>query len=194
MKERDIMTVYIALLRGINVGGHNIIKMAELKQLFESMGLYEVKTYIQSGNVVFKSNEEEEVLCNKIEHEINSVLGFSVTVMLRTSEELEQIITNLPFSEEEISKAAMSTEVETLYVALLTKAPLQEKAELLEAYKEQGDKYEIIGREVFLLFNNKSIRNSKLPNNLNKLDVPNTVRNWKTINKLASMARTMNSI
>lgn len=194
MKERDIMTVYIALLRGINVGGHNIIKMAELKQLFESMGLYEVKTYIQSGNVVFKSNEEEEVLCNKIEHEINSVLGFSVTVMLRTSEELEQIITNLPFSEEEISKAAMSTEVETLYVALLTKAPLQEKAELLEAYKGQEDKYEIIGREVFLLFNNKSIRNSKLPNNLNKLDVPNTVRNWKTINKLASMARTMNSI
>lgn len=188
------MTVYIALLRGINVGGHNIIKMAELKQLFESMGLYEVKTYIQSGNVVFKSNEEEEVLCNKIEHEINSVLGFSVTVMLRTSEELEQIITNLPFSEEEISKAAMSTEVETLYVALLTKAPLQEKAELLEAYKGQEDKYEIIGREVFLLFNNKSIRNSKLPNNLNKLDVPNTVRNWKTINKLASMARTMNSI
>ena len=194
MKERDIMTVYIALLRGINVGGHNIIKMAELKQLFESMGLYEVKTYIQSGNVVFKSNEEEEVLCNKIEHEINSVFGFSVTVVLRTSEELEQIITNLPFSEEEISKAAMSTEAETLYVALLTNAPLQEKAELLEIYKGQEDKYEIIGREVFLLFNNKSIRNSKLPNNLNKLDVPNTVRNWKTINKLASMARTMNSI
>jgi uncharacterized protein (DUF1697 family) len=64
------MTVYIALLRGINVGGKNIIKMADLKRLFESAELSEVKTYIQSGNVLFKSDEEEESLRRKIEHEI----------------------------------------------------------------------------------------------------------------------------
>ena len=60
------MTVYIALLRGINVGGKNIIRMADLKRVFETIGFCEVKTYIQSGNVLFKSNEAEESLCNKI--------------------------------------------------------------------------------------------------------------------------------
>lgn len=184
------MTVYIALLRGINVGGKNIIKMAELKKLFESIGLYEVKTYIQSGNVLFKSNEEEEALRNQIEHKIKEIFGFPVAVVLRTAEELEQIIGSLPFSEEEISQARLSSEAEVLYVALMTNEPLQEKIELLKAYKGESDEYAIIGREVYLLFKN-SIRNSKLANNLNKLDVQNTVRNWKTINKLDSMAKDM---
>ena len=61
------MNIYIALLRGINVGGKNIIKMSELKKVFESIGLCEVQTYIQSGNVIFKSNEEEAVLQTKIQ-------------------------------------------------------------------------------------------------------------------------------
>ncbi|HEX9024877.1 MAG TPA: DUF1697 domain-containing protein, partial [Clostridium sp.] len=80
------MTVYIALLRGINVGGKNIIKMNDLKRVFESIGLIEVQTYIQSGNVLFKSSDEKEMLLNKIEREIKNVFGFSVTVILRTSQ------------------------------------------------------------------------------------------------------------
>ncbi len=75
------MTVYIALLRGINVGGKNIIKMADLKRVFESIGLCEVKTYIQSGNVLFKSNEAEKSLCNKIEYEIEAIFGIPVKVI-----------------------------------------------------------------------------------------------------------------
>ena len=90
------MTVYIALLRGINVGGKNIIRMADLKRVFETIGFCEVKTYIQSGNVLFKSNEAEESLCNKIEHEIEVVFGIPVKIILRTSTELEQIILNCP--------------------------------------------------------------------------------------------------
>ena len=69
-------------------------------------------------------------------------------------------------------------------------APLQEKLERLNVYRSEKDDYRILGREVFLLFHN-SIRNSKLANNLNKLDVPATVRNWKTINKLAALAKAM---
>lgn len=184
------MTVYIALLRGINVGGKNIIKMADLKRVFESIGFCEVKTYIQSGNVLFKSNDVEESLCNKIEHEIEAVFGIAVKVILRTSTELEQIILNCPFSKDEVIEAEASSEVETLYAALMKHNPLKEKIERLDVYRNESDKYQIIGREVYLLFH-RSIRNSKLANNLYKLDVPITVRNWKTLSKLNELAKTM---
>ena len=182
------MTVYIALLRGINVGGKNIIKMADLKRVFESIGLCEVKTYIQSGNVLFKSNESEESLCKKIEYEIETVFGFPVKVILRTSTEIEQIILNCPFSNDEVTKAEALSEVESLYVALLTHNPLNEKIGSIEVYRSESDKYKIVGRDVYLLFHH-SIRNSKLANNLHKLNVPTTVRNWKTLNKIAALAR-----
>ncbi len=184
------MTVYIALLRGINVGGKNIIKMADLKQVFESIGLCEVKTYIQSGNVLFKSDETEDILCNKIENEIEAVLGISTKVILRKSTELEQIILNCPFSNDEITEAETLSKVECLYVALLKHDPLKEKIECIDVYRSESDKYQVIGREVYLLFHH-SIRNSKLANNLHKLNVPTTVRNWKTLSKLSALAKNM---
>ena len=182
------MAAYIALLRGINVGGKNIIKMAELKKVFEAMGLCEVQTYIQSGNVLFKSNEGEEPLRKKIENEIEAVFGFSCPVILRTAAELEHIILSCPFTAEEISEAEAASEAESLYVALLTHAPSQEKIDYLNVYKSDDEGYRIVGREVFLLFR-RSIRNSKLANNLQKLDVTATVRNWKTLNRLVGLAK-----
>lgn len=184
------MTVYIALLRGINVGGKNIIKMADLKRAFESIGLCEVKTYIQSGNVLFKSNEGEESLCNKIENEIEAVFGIPVKIILRTSTELEKIILNCPFSKDEVTKAETLSEVESLYVALLSHNPLKENIEYIDVYRSESDKYHIEGRDIYLLFHH-SIRNSKLANNLNKLNVSTTVRNWKTLSKLTVLAKTM---
>lgn len=184
------MIVYIALLRGINVGGKNIIKMADLRQVFESIGLSEVKTYIQSGNVLFKSNETEEALCNKIEHEIEAVFGTLVKVILRTAAELEQIILNCPFSKDEVTEAETVSEAESLYVTLLTHSPLKEKIDSIDVYRSESDKYHIVGRDVYLLFHH-SIRNSKLANNLYKLNVPATVRNWKTLSKLAALAKTI---
>lgn len=194
MLERTslIMTTYIALLRAINVGGKNRIKMADLKRVFETMGFYEVQTYIQSGNVLFKSTEDEEALRRNIEHEIQMAFGFSCTVVLRTFSELESIIHNCPFSKEEVSKAEYSSEGESLYVSLLTHVPVQKKIECLSSYRSEGEEYRIEGREIFLLFYN-SIRNSKLASNLQKLDVPSTVRNWKTMNKLYILAKAMES-
>jgi uncharacterized protein (DUF1697 family) len=182
------MTTYIALLRGINVGGKNIIKMAELKKVFEAIGLYEVQTFIQSGNVLFKSSEDEETLRAKIAHEITAAFGLSVTVTIRTAAELEQIILNCPFTQEEIFAAESSSDAECFYAAFLSQIPSQEKADSLKTYKSENDEYRIIGREVFLLFRN-SIRNSKLANNLQKLDASATVRNWKTISKLCELAK-----
>ena len=184
------MTIYIALLRGINVGGKNIIKMADLKKAFEAMGLCEVKTYIQSGNVLFKSEEVEEALCNKIEQELEAAFGFPVKVILRTSKELQQLLLNCPFSEEEISEAETSSQAESLYATLLSQAPLKENIERIDMYRSESDKYHILGRDVYLLFHN-SIRNSKLATNLHKLNVSATVRNWKTLSKLAELAKDM---
>lgn len=127
------MTIYIALLRGINVGGKNMIKMFDLKHVFEGMGLCEVQTYIQSGNVLFKSNEEEEPLKKKIEHNIQETFGFPVAVILRTATEIERIIHSCPFSEETISEAESSGEGESLYVSLMDKVPLEENMERLSS-------------------------------------------------------------
>lgn len=180
-------TTYIAFLRGINVGGKNSIKMAELKKMFEGMGFQGVQTYIQSGNVIFESEDDEEFLHKAIEQKINAVFGLEVKVILRTVGELEQIIANCPFSEEKILEAETQSKVESLYVAMLEREPLQEGIAKFGTYKSGTDDFCISGRDVYLLFFN-SIRNSKLANGLDKLGIPSTVRNWKTLNKLVSMA------
>ena len=182
------MTVYIALLRGINVGGKHIIKMHDLKRVLETIGLCDVQTYIQSGNVLFKSNEEKESLQMNIKHAVETAFGFSITIILKTAQELQQIIKNFPFSEKEVLEAELSSEVQTVYIALLANEPLYEKIQQLDIYRTESDEYRIMGREVYLLFHH-SIRNSKLANNLHRLDVSMTMRNWKTINKLAVLAK-----
>lgn len=184
------MTIYIAFLQGINVGGHNKMKMVELKSMFESMGFDQVQTYIQSGNVLFASEEDEESLRRRIEQEIGKVFGTSVTVVLRMACELEGIVRNCPFSEKEVLEAKASSAGESLYVSFLIEEPSQEGVERLSTYTSESDEFRIKSREVYLLFHN-GIRNSRLANNLKKLNVPSTMRNWKTINKLNALANAM---
>ncbi|MGE8203060.1 DUF1697 domain-containing protein [Heyndrickxia sp. NPDC080065] len=178
------MTIYIALLRGINVGGHNIVKMADLKNFFESLGLDKVKTYIQSGNVLFESSEEIDLLQRKIEDEFPATFGFPVNVILRTAKQMEQIIKDCPFPTDHL------LEGESVHISFLADLPSEEGINHLENFKNDIDKYQIVGKEVYLFFG-QSIRNSKLATQLKKLDVPITDRNWKTVNKLFLMAKTM---
>jgi uncharacterized protein (DUF1697 family) len=103
---------------------------------------------------------------------------------------LEQILLNCPFSEDEISEAEASSQAESLYTALLEHEPLKENLERIDVYRSESDKYHILGRDVYLLFYD-SIRNSKLANNLHKLNVSTTVRNWKTLSKLAELTKAM---
>lgn len=182
------MKVYIALLRGINVGGKNKIKMADLKALLESLDLVKVETYIQSGNVIFESEQEEESLRRMLESEIERRFGFFSAVVLRTAGELESILDGCPFSEEEVKKAQTeNTEGESLYVCLMSKAPETEKTERLKTYEKAGEVVHIKDRNLYLLLWH-SIRNSKLANNLSILDPSATVRNWKTLSKLNELA------
>lgn len=187
--ENNEMMIYIAFLRGINVGGKNKIKMADLKRVLESAGLARVETYIQSGNIIFESDEIEEALRTKIEREIEKNFGFFSAVILRSFGELEQLIQRLPFSQEEITEAeAQNSEGESLYVSLMAAAPAPEKSDFLTSFQTADDACRINSREVYLLLRH-SIRNSKLANSLQKLEAPGTVRNWKTICKLHALAK-----
>jgi uncharacterized protein (DUF1697 family) len=177
------MSIYIAFLRGINVGGHNKIKMADLRDSLEHLGLQNIKTYIQSGNVVFESNESENALQEKIQAKIKVDFGITSIVVIRSANELQQIVSECPFSEHEILEASASSKGECLHVAMLPVVPSMDNRDKLLLYTNDKERCVINGRDVYLLFYD-SIRNSKLHNNMKTLEVPATVRNWKTLNKI----------
>jgi uncharacterized protein (DUF1697 family) len=161
-----------------------MIKMTELKRLFEEMGFGRVQTYIQSGNVLFTAEEAEQPLRQRIEGEIEVVFGFPLTVVLRTAAELRQLIANCPFEADALQDG------ERLYVSLLAEAPSQEGIEHLLAYNSEIDECRVVGRDVFALYWQR-LSDSKLQNNLleHKLGVRATARNWRTLNTLAPLAR-----
>jgi uncharacterized protein (DUF1697 family) len=180
---------YAAFLRGINVGGKNIIKMAELKQLFEALSFQNVRTYLQSGNVVFETDKKENTLVAEITKGFSAAFGFESEVILRSSAEIADMIKQLPFSNEEIAAAqALNPDIEHLYVFMLEHVPPEtEIAKLCETYSG-NDKLYTAKRELYLLCSG-SIRDSKLAASLGKLSVTSTVRNWKTINKIDRLMR-----
>lgn len=178
------MTVYIALLRGINVGGHNVIKMKDLKVMFEELGLQNVSTYIQSGNVIFTSDMKTGQLQEKIEHEIEKRFGFQVTVILRAACVFENLIHNCPYPVDTLQEG------ESVHLVLLEKEPLQEALIRLNKYKNELEDFIINDKEIYLHLH-ISFHKSKLAMQSQKLGVAATVRNWKTIVKLESMLEGM---
>lgn len=182
--ERGIeMTKYIALLRGINVSGQKIITMDTLKSMFESLQLHNVKTYIQSGNVIFESSKEQSnLLRESIESQIKTVYGFDVPVIVRTSHELEEIIHHNPFDVKYL------VDEEKIYIAFLSNHPTAEAIERLESYKNEIDDFRVIQREVYILCR-KGFGKTLFSNNFieKKLGVSATTRNWDSVNKIATM-------
>ncbi|WP_143745271.1 DUF1697 domain-containing protein [Marinilactibacillus piezotolerans] len=184
--------IYIALLRGINVGGKNKIKMAALREALTALDLKQVQTYIQTGNIVFESALSSAELIPLIEQKLSAAFDFSAQVLLRTAPDLQAVYQHIPFSDNELSKAQESAVGESLYVAFLS-APLSEVAVLsLESYKQDSEEYHVDGAHVYFLFY-ESIRNSKSANHLQKLDPAATIRNWKTVTKLVSMTEEPNN-
>ncbi|KPV42556.1 DUF1697 domain-containing protein [Alicyclobacillus ferrooxydans] len=184
------MTIYVALLRGINVGGHNKVAMTELRNMFQSMGFSRVQTYIQSGNVLFESEDNAESLRQRLEQEIEKRFSISLTVILRTAHELEGIVTNCPVSETMRQEAAASSEAETFYVSFLLESPSSETIERLMSSISKFDEYWIHDKDVYLLLRG-GVRNSRLANQFARLRVPSTMRNWGTVNKLNDLAKAM---
>jgi uncharacterized protein (DUF1697 family) len=177
------MPNYIAMLRGINVSGHNIIKMEQLRASFAALGFSNVKTYVQSGNVVFETtNDSAASLSRKIEQKIMRDFGFSVPVFLTTSQEMEETIKRCPFLK------APNIDRSKLHVTFLSDDPPETALELLQPLAVKPEQFRIIGRKIYLYCPN-GYGNTKLSNTAieKKLSVGATTRNWNTVNTLLAM-------
>lgn len=179
------MTTYFALLRGINVSGQKLIRMADLRLMFEGLGVLKVRTYIQSGNVLFESPEDAKVLRGRIERQIEATFGFEVTVVLRTLAELEQILAACPFPMEEVEAGPVKT-----YIALLAETPEPAGIDRLLAASGGADEFRISGDQVYILCK-EGMGKSKFTNNMleQKLGVAATTRNWKTMKTLVGIGQ-----
>ncbi|WP_422857820.1 DUF1697 domain-containing protein [Flagellimonas sp. S174] len=176
------MKKYIALLRGINVGGHKKIKMVELKKVLAANRFQEVQTYIQSGNILFKAEKQTSLeLAEKIHCLIESRFGFQVPVLIITFEELQHILDNNPFGKK--------PEENQLFFTLLKTPPQHEKVSEFNKYQFENEDFYITQNCVYLSFT-RSYRNAKLNNNFieNKLKVEATTRNLKTMKKLLELS------
>ncbi|MEL7624559.1 MAG: DUF1697 domain-containing protein [Clostridiales bacterium] len=178
---------YAALFRGINAGGKNSVKMDDLQQLFLALGLLKVKTYIQSGNVVFETDLEETHLQHGICAGFMECFGFESNVILRSINELRALINKLPISATKIAAAeAADSQVEHLYVYFLDTPPEQSQIDDICKGFVGPDVLRKEDKEVYLLCY-QSIRKSKLAIRAAKAFPSATVRNWKTVNKLYDM-------
>jgi uncharacterized protein (DUF1697 family) len=176
---------YIALLRGINLGGHKIVKMDQLRKTFEELGFADVKTYIQSGNVVFKAPAQISAkLAKRIEEKILSQFGFPVPVVIKTAVEIGEVISSNPLLKEKGIDPAK------LHVTFLACEPDKSALKALDATEVAPDQFRCSAQAVYLHCPN-GYHATKLGNNVleKMLKVGTTTRNWNTVNKLWEMAR-----
>ncbi len=175
---------FLAILRGINVSGQKKIIMAELKSLFESLEFENVKTYIQSGNVIFESEIRNITeLKKQIENAIEKEYDFHVTVLIRTEEDILKLISCNPYNPVDLAKEGTK-----VLVTFLENSPLTGLVGSLETFKGSNESFEVQGDHLYL-YCPDGYGKTKLSNNLigKKLNLQATTRNWKTVIKLSQM-------
>ncbi len=174
--------IHIALFRGINVGGKNILPMKDLRTLLEQFGAQSVKTYIQSGNAVFTSEDENAARwTHRIRAAVTQAHGFEPTVILLSGSALDQSISSNPFPEAE-------AEPKRLHLGFLEKTPASANLDKLEHLRTGRERYQLTGN-CFYLHAPDGIGRSKLAAGAEKaIGVPMTVRNWNTVVKLQKLA------
>ncbi|HRI01060.1 MAG TPA: DUF1697 domain-containing protein [Saprospiraceae bacterium] len=178
-------TQYIAILRGINVSGHRLIKMDQLKQMITTLGFHQVSTYIQSGNIVFSTvKKESSIIAEIISTKILEQFSFEVPTIVLLKEEMEQIIKSNPFLKDPKKDPSF------FYITLLSEKPNPKLYDLLKAEKNQPDEFILEGSTIYLYCPN-GYGKTKLTNGFfeKKLNVMATTRNWKTINELLKIAK-----
>lgn len=175
---------YLALLRGVNVGGKNKLPMKDLAAMFVAAGCRDVRTLIQSGNVVFNAQPRIVLrLADVIATQITETFGYRTPVVLRTAEQLAHVITINPFLEAAASEDA-------LHVLFLKDSPSQDRIDRLDLNRSLPDTFRVEGPHVFLHCPN-GVARSKLTNDYfdTKLATTSTARNWRTVNKLVELMR-----
>jgi uncharacterized protein (DUF1697 family) len=171
---------YVALFRGINVGGRHPLPMRELTGILGELGLSAVRTYIQSGNVVFVGEvPDRQALARGISAGVEEAHGFAPAVLLLSAAEFAAAAAGNPYPEGE-------SEPKSLHVGFLAAEP-SPRLEMLEEYRGPRERYALLGR-VFYLHAPDGIGRSRLATRIERaLGVPTTMRNWRTVSRLLAM-------
>jgi uncharacterized protein (DUF1697 family) len=177
------MTVYVAMLRGVNVGG-NTLKMDWLRQACEGLGLQDVRTYVQSGNIVFSLRGSAAKLAPTLKGTIDVQTRLPVTVVLRSAADMERIVADNSFLKQR------GVDVTKLHVTFLGKAPVKPPLDKLDALAGTRDQYRLNGSELYLHcpvnYGETKLSNSAIEK---VLGLSATTRNWKTVTTLLAMAK-----
>lgn len=183
------MPAIICLLRGVNLGGHNKIKMDDLRALCSSLKCGAPQTYVQSGNVVFNSSERDlSKLSEKIGAAIQRKCGFCPAVVLRTVAEMRGVVARNPFA------ARSGIEPGKLLVTFLAQKPSRAAAAALRQRTTSPEELHLVGSEIYIYFPNGAGRSKLNWSSLDKaLQTTGTARNWNTVTKLLAMAESLES-
>jgi uncharacterized protein (DUF1697 family) len=184
------MPVLISMLRGVNVGGHNKIKMDDLRTLYRSLKLEDPRTYVQSGNVIFRTKEKNcPALAKKIQDAIEGKFGFRPEVIVRTTEELRSAIAASPFA------SRRNLEPGKILVTFLAGKPGPNAHATLLSLKAHPEELHLSGRELYIYFPDGAGK-SKLPwSQVEKLlQTTGTARNWNSVTKMLAMAEELEAI
>ena len=177
------MNIYIALFRGINVGGKNSLPMKELVPILEELGCQNVKTYIQSGNVVFKNKENDvSELSGSISTRIKKRRGFAPFVLLLSLEEFEQIVATNPFPE-------VRTDPKALHIGFLASVPKEPNLKTLESLRGENERFRLVDNAFYLHAPDGVGRSRLAANSERLLGSSMTDRNWRTVSKILEMAQ-----
>lgn len=171
---------YVAFLRGINVGGKHILPMKDLKTIFENASCTDVLTYIQSGNVVFRTNAKNlKTLAARVAAQIHAQFGFSTPMVIRNAVQIQAILDGNPFLQ-------TGADLAMLHVVFL--ADLPSSCETLDPQRSPPDEFRVVGQEIYLHTPNGA-GNTKLTNAYfdSKLKTVSTGRNWRTVNTILAM-------
>ena len=182
-QQAESATTYVALMRGINVGGKNKLPMKELADIFTAAGCQGVRTYIQSGNIVFRASQGLAArVADLVSTLVQDRFGFRVPVITLRADELRTIVRDNPLLR---SQATSST----LHVAFLPKAPSPELGASLDHNRSPPDELALLGRAIYLCCPNGMAR-TKLTNEYfdSRLKMPCTMRNWRTVLTLLAWA------
>lgn len=181
--RRIVRNVWVALFRGINVGGRNLLPMAHLKVLLGQLGASDVKTYIQSGNVVFRhADAEPDALALRITHAVKKSCGFAPHVLLLTRKQLQQAVAGNPFIQ-------ATAEPARLHVLFLATVPARPDLAALHQAKAASESFRLSGRCCYL-HTPDGLASSKLAERAERLlGVAATARNWRTVNRLLELAQ-----
>ena len=173
----------VALLRGINVGGKNRLPMKELTAMFVEAGCSDVRTYIQSGNVLFEAaHTVRPDIPSLISASILNRFGYQIPVLTRSAEEFKNIVRANPFMQ-------AGAEADKLHVVFLEELPTGDQVESLDQNRSPGDEFAVMGCEIYLHCPN-GFAKTKLTNTYfdSKLSTVSTTRNWRTVQKILELA------